>query len=534
MILRSVFISGMAFGLLVQGPSPVGADSGGNVSVRIVVTGRLLGHTATMRVHDSAGVSTIRVTGSRSIRVHSGRVTIVPSPIVGATSSTARIQQISVESGDVVRVHYRKDETSRRGALTPLVLGVDGEPASGRDLVPSPDRALLAFISQDRDLLDPDESAALFVRDLSTGVVTKMARDATGGIAWSPDSRRIAFRSGASDKTIQVTDLATGDRTVASNRSEAAAWVDVDHVAMSVCRTRRVCGIVIKSLSTGQVRRLVPVATRVQAWTLAPAGNSVLFESSVDPLNKGIERRFLYQVDVASGATRPIGADLGRGTSWGAVWSPDSGKVAFRTGAGRKARVLVKDLSAGSVMRLAIAADPDPRQSSVKWAPNSRMLAYRSPDGGLALLRLATERTHRLLAHSHLPKFPVVTGYTFSPSGKRIAFVFGGRGGCLTDVVPFADLNCRNVLVRELGSGRLANVSTRDTGLGWRGSPEEGTAPPVWLSDDEVVIHAPAHGSSSRATYPMIKTVEWAPTTPPSPAPQVPPWCDPYRYWWSC
>src|SRR5690606_1819191 len=121
------------------------------------------------------------------------------------TSSTARIQQISVESGDVVRVHYRKDETSRRGALTPLVLGVDGEPASGRDLVPSPDRALLAFISQDRDLLDPDESAALFVRDLSTGVVTKMARDATGGIAWSPDSRRIAFRSGASDKTIQVT-----------------------------------------------------------------------------------------------------------------------------------------------------------------------------------------------------------------------------------------------------------------------------------------------------------------------------------------
>ena len=82
MILRSVLISGMAFGLLVQGPSPVGADSGGNESVRIVVTGRLLGHTATMRVHDSAGVSTIRVTGSRSIRVHSGRVTIVPSPIV--------------------------------------------------------------------------------------------------------------------------------------------------------------------------------------------------------------------------------------------------------------------------------------------------------------------------------------------------------------------------------------------------------------------------------------------------------------------
>ena len=538
---RIVLVVAVCVGLLATGTAPALANSGDAVAIRIVVTGRLAGQSATLRVHDRDGVRTVRVSDSRTVRVRAGRVTIVPSPIVIGTPSTARIRRFAAERGDTVRLHYRKDETSRPGVLTPVARGTDGEPATAGNLVPSPDRTRLAFISRDPDLLGPDESGGLFVRELSTGVVTKLARDAAGGIEWSPDSRRIAFRTDAATPAIHVKDLETGDVTVATPRSVPVAWADSDHLVMSVCRTARHCGIGVQDLATGRVRRVVPVAHRVERWTLAPDGRSLLFESREDPLHRGIDRRSLYRADVETAKMAVLHTTAGgrpvKGASWAAVWSPDSHRVAFRSARGRFSRIMVKNLISGSVKRLTTASDHvDLTEPIVQWAPTSKVLAFRSADGTVSVKRLATGTRRRLVSKKvRLPGAPVVTGYTFAPSGKRIAFLLGSPKGCWTDAVPFADLNCRNVLVKELASNRLVNISTFDTGLGWRGTARDGGSwSPVWLSEDDVVIRAPRHVSASQAAYPMIKTVQWPPPPASSPAPRVSPWCDPYRYWWSC
>jgi hypothetical protein len=346
-----VLVVAVCVGLLATGSNPALADSDGAVAIRIVVTGRLAGQSATLRVHDRASVHTVRA----------GQVTIVPSPIVVGTPSTARIRRFAAERGDVVRVHYRKDETSRPGVLTPVARGADGEPATAGNLVPSPDRTRLAFISRDPDLLGPDESGGLFVRELSTGVVTKLARDAAGGIEWSPDSRRIAFRTDAATPAIHVKDLETGDVTVATPRSVPVAWADSDHLVMSVCRTARHCGIGVQDLATGRIRRVVPVAHRVGRWTLAPDGRSLLFESREDPLHRGIDRRSLYLADVETAKMAVLHTTAGgrpvKGASWAAVWSPDSYRVAFRSARGRFSRIMVKNLISGAVTRLSTASD---------------------------------------------------------------------------------------------------------------------------------------------------------------------------------
>lgn len=145
--------------------------------------------------------------------------------------------------------------------------------------------------------------------------------------------------------------------------------------------------------------------------------------------------------------------------------------------------------------------------------------------------RLATGRQRPLIPRSvTVPHMPEITGLAFSPSGKRIAFRFGAGRRCLTDVLPYADLNCSNVLVRDLRNRQMVNVSTGESGLGWRGRDANAWSP-VWLSEQRLLIGGPGSGS---ATHPMIKAVEWAPAPAATPEPQVPPWCDPNRYWWSC
>jgi Tol biopolymer transport system component len=597
---RVVLITGIALGLIAQGSAPVAAKSDREVTIRVVVDGRLMGHKATLKIHDRSGAQTVRVRHARKVRVHAGRTTVVPAPIRNGRPSTSTIQQIRAANGTVVRVRYRKDVTSRPGPLTPLATGPDGKPATGWDWVQSPDTSRLAFTSSDPSLLAPDEDSGLFVRDLTTGSVAKAANDALGEPSWSPDSQRIAFvsdaaltpqdRNGKAD--VYVKDLATGGLILVSARTAAnpfhaatgAAWVDDDHLVLFGCDTaqqyrKRRCGIRVTTLSTGETREIVPADHRIRAWRLAPDGRRVVFESEGDPLHLRIHRRALYVTDLSTAATALLSSNKkghpANRPAWGAVWSPDAREVAFRSTADnlvardtngkedplRGTDVFIKELNSGKVTRISttssgkqMTGEPGPRdEPAAQWSPNGKVVAFRfrttsprgdrrPPGSDVFIKRLSSGRLEPLVPRtSRLPRSPVVDGYVFSPSGDRIAFRFRPRNGCWTDVVPFANLNCHNVIVREVGGDRLANVSTLDTGLGWLGGPQDSSSgpwSPVWLSDDELLFPVPGRSQPRRTggEFPVIKAVEWAPAPVRyrSPAPWTPAWCDPYRYWWSC
>lgn len=504
---------------------------------------------------------------------------------------------VQAESGTVVRFHYRRDVTSRPGPIIPLATGPDGEPATGWDWVQSPDKSRVAFTSRDPGLLALGEASGLFVHDLVTGAVAKVADDAVSGLAWSPDSRRIAFVSDAAlvpadgnrKSDVYVKDLTTGDVVMASEHTDgtgfhagtAVAWQDDDHLVLFGCDTARqylsqFCAIRLRALSTGETREIVPAGSHIAKWRLAPDGRRLLFESASDPLDRGIDRPALYVTDPATAATTVLSTS-GKGhpanrAAWGAVWSPDARKVAFRSTAdnlvagdtnGRKnpsrgTDVFVKDLNTGKVTLVSststgkqMTGEPPRDEPAVQWAPKGRKVAFRfatasskgdrrSTDSTVFIKHLSSGKLEPLIPRkSTVPQTPVVEGYTFSPSGNRIAFLFGARKGCRTDLVPFANLNCYNVLVRDVGTDRLANVSTLVTGLGWRGGPQDGRMgawSPVWLRDDQLLFLAPDRAPRSRKSvaFPMIKTVKWPPVPVKSPAPWVPAWCDPNRYWWSC
>ncbi len=297
MFARAVLTSGLTLAVLAPVPA---AAADGHVTIRVVVSGRLLHKPAKLRIYDRAGEHIVRVAASRTLRVRAGRVTIVPAPIRAGHSSTATVQQFTASSGRVVRVDYARDEVSRPGPLEPLALGNDGKPATGWNWVSSPDKSLVAFTSSGR----------LLVRNLATGLVTKLADGAQGRLSWSPDSTRIAFLS---DAGLAIANVAAGDLVHASGT--AAAWADDDHLVVS----GRSSGIRIRTLSTGETRELVPSRYQVDAWRLAPDGRRLAFESSGDAVRSAI-----YVTDLATGSTTLVSRN-----SAGAVWSPDSSLIAF-------------------------------------------------------------------------------------------------------------------------------------------------------------------------------------------------------------
>lgn len=512
---RVAVIAGIGGAMLASGVGPAAADPEVHLAVRVIVSGRLLGTPAIVRIYDRHGVRDVRIASSRTVRVSPGRVTFLPLPVVGEQASTARVKQLTIRKGTTVTFRYRRDTTSLPGPLAPVAVGSNGLPATGHGWAVSPDGTRVAFASDDPEL--GNGQPGLFVSELATGEVRRVAHSGSR-VSWSPDSRHIAFATSSHELSVAVVE--TGESRVVSAPSDRAQWTD-DHLVLSVCRRPHRCGIAVTSLSSRSIRELVPTASRVRSWALSPDGQRVVFESVENPLGRGL--RSLYVVDL-DGSTPEL---LRANTRGGVVWSPNSLMVAFRgAGGSGRTRLMVKDLRSGSVT--AVAEGPNLRGPAVQWAPDSTAVAFRTRRGAF-IERLATGRRQPLIPKRFtLPRRPEITGLAFSPSGNRIAFRFGATTGCVTDVLPYADLNCSTVLVRDLGSKRIVNVSAGESGLGWR-ARDAGVWSPVWLNERKLLINGPG-----ATTHPTIKTVHWASEPISAPVPRVSPWCDPNRYWWSC
>lgn len=81
-------------------------------------------------------------------------------------------------------------------------------------------------------------------------------------------------------------------------------------------------------------------------------------------------------VDAAGGAARPLtpAAGAGPGQSLPA-WSPDGGRIAFTSGAGQSAEIVIAEVATGAVRRLTENSAED---RSPAWSPSGERLVFVS------------------------------------------------------------------------------------------------------------------------------------------------------------
>ncbi|CAN5372874.1 hypothetical protein BH10PSE4_BH10PSE4_16780 [soil metagenome] len=290
------------------------------------------------------------------------------------------------------------------GAIT-LVSGTSGVQSNGYSERPvfSPDGSKIAFRSAASNLVSGDTGPAfdIFVKDLASGVITRVSTDSAGGQinssaeapVFSPDGTKIAFSSYASNlvpgdtnsaNDIFVKNLITGavtrvSTTAAGGQASGAAGSPVfapdgtkiaflTSANMVAGDTNGMNDIYIKDLITGAVTRVSTDSAGGQAnsYSIAPVfspdGTKIAFESYASNLvpgdTNGVSDIFIK--DLVSGAIARISTDSAGGQAnqfaEAAMFSPDGTKIVFTSYASNlvtgdtngTADVFIKDLTTGA------------------------------------------------------------------------------------------------------------------------------------------------------------------------------------------
>ena len=213
------------------------------------------------------------------------------------------------------------------GAVTLVSSDASGGQGNGSSTGPfafSPDGTKVAFVSSATNLVSGDTNGVLdiFVKDLVTGAITRVSTDASGNqsngdsagpITFSPDGKKIAFASSASN-------LVAGD-------------------------TNNAADIFVKDLVTGAITRVSTDAFGGQAngasfgtvHYFSPDGTKIVFSSAASNLVPGDTNNAqdIFVKDLITGAITLVSADVNGGqvdnSSSIIGFSPDGTKLLFNS-----------------------------------------------------------------------------------------------------------------------------------------------------------------------------------------------------------
>lgn len=322
------------------------------------------------------------------------------------------------------------------GSVTRVSTGATGAQADGQSHQPvfSPDGTKVAFESYADNLVPGDTNGQpdIFVKDLTTGAITLVSTGANGvqGDSWSyqpvfsPDGTKLAFSSASDDLVpgdtnhaydVFVKDLTTGAITRVSTSgsgaqadgfqstnpifspdgTKVAFYSDADNLVPG--DTDHMRDIFVKDLTTGAITLVAASPYNggdgsggdQNGFTFAPSfspdGTKIVFGSTTG----GGAINDIYIKDLATGATTlvsdsVIGVHGNTGGSYDPVFSPDGTKVAFYTFADNLVpdssnigigNIVIKDLTTGVVTLVSANASGAPQNAGEAQKP------VFSPDG---------------------------------------------------------------------------------------------------------------------------------------------------------
>jgi Tol biopolymer transport system component len=193
--------------------------------------------------------------------------------------------------------------------------------------------------------------------------------------AWSPDSRRIAYRDGRS--RLFVVDVATGARRQLARavRQETPSWARDGRRLVAVAGEHNQSWVIVFDAVAGRELK------RIRRYEIEASGTSPVWspdDSRIAFVDVFRDPARLVVVQVASGAARTMCADADN-----FAWAPDSSRLACSHRAGkpdrlgeRLAQLDVMRRDGAHVQRITRTRTRHQLIDAVAWAPRGAHLAY--------------------------------------------------------------------------------------------------------------------------------------------------------------
>jgi dipeptidyl aminopeptidase/acylaminoacyl peptidase len=320
----------------------------------------------------------------------------------------------------------------------------------------SPDGTRVAYTVTETDFSQDAYVTQIWLADVAAGEAIQLTRGkkSSAGPSWSPDGKWLAFTSSRADdksqifvirpdggEAIQLTKAETGvngydwapdGKTIAFTASDPASdgskarkdfYGDFEVVRREYTHAHLWTVDLAEALSSPQPgkRRTSGKAFTVGGFDWSPDGAKIAFSATVNPdlINGGTSD--IYVLDLAGDAVKKI-VDLA-GPDSSPLFAPDGRSILFSTAGGRRdyfARntgLAFVPVEGGAIRPLTGAFDENP--NAVAWnADGVYFAAMQRTAAHLYRLDPATLQISRLTT----PDNAMVSGFSFSADGKRVAF----------------------------------------------------------------------------------------------------------------
>ncbi|MFN8513821.1 MAG: S9 family peptidase [Chloroflexia bacterium] len=326
--------------------------------------------------------------------------------------------------------------------LTADVLVYDFKAAGDPQLSPDGERVLYSLGQVERGKLRGTSQIWICNRDGSGARQLTWNGERNGGGRWSPDGAQIAFVS---------------DRSGGKGKEKGAA-------------------LCILSLGGGEAREITRHRNGIGDLAWSPDGTQIAYSTSFDPENPN-EEEWPADKAVKVRVTRRID------------YKQDNRGYLHDT----RSQIFVVDVA--SVERRKITGEAAD-YNFPQWSPDGKTIAAQRPNHNgmqsqLALIDVASGKT-TLIG----PEEGVVGVWSWSPSGERIVFSGDTKQTYQTDF-----------FVLTVASGEVQRLTDDLAVLPVAGFPTiVGPAQPVWLDDDQVLVHAMRAGASGLYAFNLQTT----------------------------
>jgi len=270
----------------------------------------------------------------------------------------------------------------------------------------SPDGRWIVFTSS-----RVDDKSQLFAIRPDGGEAIQLTKAETGvnGYDWSPDGRSIAFSA--------------GDPVSDGSKARKDFYGDYEVVRREYAHTHLWTIDAAEALRAPQAgrRRTSGKAFTVGGFDWSPDGTKIAFSAAVDPdlINGGTSD--IYVLDLAGDAVKKVVAQQGPDAS--PLWSPDGRAILFSSAGGRL------DYFARNIGLAAVPAEGGPvRPLTGTFDENAYAVAWNLAGIYFSASQKTASHLYRLdpetlqISRLSAPDEAMVSGFSFSSDGKRVAF----------------------------------------------------------------------------------------------------------------